>query len=31
VQQMRRVFYSSVVFLPLLVLVAGFVVWWRRR
>jgi ABC-type uncharacterized transport system involved in gliding motility auxiliary subunit len=31
VQQMRRVFYSSVVFLPLLVIVAGFMVWWRRR
>jgi ABC-type uncharacterized transport system involved in gliding motility auxiliary subunit len=31
VQQMHRVFYSSVVFLPLLVIVAGFMVWWRRR
>ncbi len=30
-QQMSRVFYSSVVFLPLIIVVAGISVWWRRR
>ncbi|MCZ2077212.1 MAG: GldG family protein [Bryobacteraceae bacterium] len=29
--QMRVVFYSSVVFLPLLIIAAGLGVWWRRR
>jgi ABC-type uncharacterized transport system involved in gliding motility auxiliary subunit len=29
--QMRTVFYSSVVLLPLVVIAAGFSVWWRRR
>lgn len=29
--QMTRVFYSSVIFLPLMVIGAGFAVWWRRR
>ena len=29
--QMRNVFYSSVIVLPLMVLGAGFAVWWRRR
>ncbi len=29
--QMRTVFYSSVVLLPLAVIAAGFSVWWRRR
>ncbi len=29
--QMRMVFYSSVVLLPLAVIAAGFSVWWRRR
>ncbi len=29
--QMSRIFYSSVVGLPLLVIVAGLAVWWRRR
>jgi ABC-type uncharacterized transport system involved in gliding motility auxiliary subunit len=30
-QQMRVLFYSSVVLLPLLVIVSGVAVWWRRR
>ncbi len=30
-QQMSRVFYSSVVFLPLIIIVTGLGVWWRRR
>ena len=30
-QQMSRIFYVSVVGLPLLILVAGISVWWRRR
>lgn len=29
--QMSRIFYSSVIFLPLLVIAAGFSIWWRRR
>jgi ABC-type uncharacterized transport system involved in gliding motility auxiliary subunit len=29
--QMSRVFYSSVVGLPLLVILGGFGVWWKRR
>ncbi|MCS7025406.1 MAG: GldG family protein [Bryobacteraceae bacterium] len=29
--QMRLVFYSSMIVLPLLVLVAGVSVWWKRR
>jgi ABC-type uncharacterized transport system involved in gliding motility auxiliary subunit len=29
--QMRMLFYSSVVMLPLIVIVSGFMVWWRRR
>ena len=30
-QQMNRVFYSSVLAIPLLVVVGGVWVWWRRR
>lgn len=30
-RQMRTVFYTSVVFLPLIVVVGGLWVWWRRR
>ena len=30
-RQMSMVFYESVLFLPLLVVVAGVGVWWRRR
>src|SRR5229473_2076833 len=30
-RQMTTVFYSSVVFIPLLIVVAGVGVWWRRR
>lgn len=30
-QQMRVLFYSSVILLPLLVVVSGVAVWWRRR
>ena len=30
-QQMSRVFYASVIFLPLLIIAAGVGVWWRRR
>ncbi|HSW48878.1 MAG TPA: hypothetical protein VLH09_01830, partial [Bryobacteraceae bacterium] len=30
-QQMTRVFYSSVVGLPVLVILVGLGVWWRRR
>jgi ABC-type uncharacterized transport system involved in gliding motility auxiliary subunit len=29
--QMSRIFYSSVILLPLIVIGAGFGVWWRRR
>jgi ABC-type uncharacterized transport system involved in gliding motility auxiliary subunit len=31
VSQMRRVFFLSVVGLPLLMLLSGVAVWWRRR
>lgn len=31
VAQMRTVFYSSVVMLPLAVVAGGVIVWWRRR
>jgi ABC-type uncharacterized transport system involved in gliding motility auxiliary subunit len=31
VQQMRALFFGSVVLLPLLVIVAGVSVWWQRR
>jgi ABC-type uncharacterized transport system involved in gliding motility auxiliary subunit len=30
-QQMRRIFYAGVLGLPLLIIVAGVTVWWRRR
>ncbi len=30
-RQMTTVFYSSVIGLPLLVILAGLGVWWRRR
>jgi ABC-type uncharacterized transport system involved in gliding motility auxiliary subunit len=30
-QQMSTIFYSSVIFLPLLVIAAGISVWWKRR
>jgi len=30
-RQMNTLFYSSMVFLPLIVVVSGFAVWWRRR
>ncbi len=30
-QQMSRIFYTSVVGLPLIILLAGISVWWRRR
>jgi ABC-type uncharacterized transport system involved in gliding motility auxiliary subunit len=30
-QQMRTVFFGSVIFLPLAVLAAGLSVWWKRR
>jgi len=30
-QQMKNVFYGSVIFLPLLILVGGLTVWWKRR
>jgi len=30
-QQMARIFWSTVVGLPLVIIVAGVVVWWRRR
>jgi len=29
--QARAIIYSSILFVPLLVLVAGGIVWWRRR
>jgi ABC-type uncharacterized transport system involved in gliding motility auxiliary subunit len=29
--QMMGIFYSSVIFLPLLIVAAGVAVWWRRR
>ena len=29
--QMALVFYSSVIFLPLIIVAAGVSVWWRRR
>jgi len=28
---MMMVFYSSVIAIPLIILAAGFGVWWRRR
>ncbi len=30
-RQMSMVFYESVLFIPLLIVVAGVGVWWRRR
>ena len=30
-RQMQMVFYSSVILLPLFVILAGFSVWWKRR
>jgi len=30
-RQVRLLFYTSMVFLPLLVIASGFAVWWRRR
>jgi ABC-type uncharacterized transport system involved in gliding motility auxiliary subunit len=30
-RQMSMVFYESVVFIPLLIVLAGVGVWWRRR
>ena len=30
-RQMYTLFYSSMVFLPLIVVASGFAVWWRRR
>jgi ABC-type uncharacterized transport system involved in gliding motility auxiliary subunit len=30
-RQMSVLFYSSMIFLPLIVVVSGFAVWWRRR
>jgi ABC-type uncharacterized transport system involved in gliding motility auxiliary subunit len=30
-RQMSALFYSSMVFLPLIVVLSGFAVWWRRR
>ncbi len=30
-RQMSALFYSSMLFLPLIVVVSGFVVWWQRR
>jgi ABC-type uncharacterized transport system involved in gliding motility auxiliary subunit len=30
-RQMSVLFYSSMVFLPLIVVASGFAVWWRRR
>ena len=30
-RQMSTLFYSSMVFLPLIVVASGFAVWWRRR
>jgi ABC-type uncharacterized transport system involved in gliding motility auxiliary subunit len=30
-RQMSLLFYSSMVFLPLIVVASGFAVWWRRR
>jgi ABC-type uncharacterized transport system involved in gliding motility auxiliary subunit len=30
-RQMSSLFYSSVIFIPLIVIVAGIMVWWRRR
>jgi ABC-type uncharacterized transport system involved in gliding motility auxiliary subunit len=30
-RQMNTLFYSSMVFLPLIVVASGFAVWWRRR
>ena len=30
-RQMMMVFYASVISIPLLILAAGFGVWWRRR
>ena len=30
-RQMSALFYSSMLFLPLIVILSGFAVWWRRR
>ena len=30
-EQMSTVFYSSVIFLPILIIIGGIGVWWRRR
>lgn len=30
-RQMSALAYSSMLFLPLIVVVSGFVVWWQRR
>ena len=30
-RQMKTVFYTSVIFLPLIALASGIGVWWRRR
>jgi ABC-type uncharacterized transport system involved in gliding motility auxiliary subunit len=30
-RQMNTLFYSSMIFLPLIVVASGFAVWWRRR
>jgi len=30
-RQLTMVAISSVIFLPLMVIVSGFVVWWKRR
>jgi ABC-type uncharacterized transport system involved in gliding motility auxiliary subunit len=30
-RQMSTLFYSSMIFLPLIVIASGFAVWWRRR
>jgi ABC-type uncharacterized transport system involved in gliding motility auxiliary subunit len=30
-RQMSLVFFSSVVFLPLIAICGGLLVWWRRR
>jgi ABC-type uncharacterized transport system involved in gliding motility auxiliary subunit len=31
VRQMRVLMYSTLIFLPLIILVSGLSVWWRRR
>jgi ABC-type uncharacterized transport system involved in gliding motility auxiliary subunit len=30
-RQMSNIFFSSVIGIPLLVIAAGLIVWWRRR